>query len=82
VLAALTARANTPLMVVCADGSVPFYNTLAGDLLGLPLPARRTDIETAREHYQVLRPIDQALVDPDDRPLRSRPTSGNRSRKS
>jgi CheY-like chemotaxis protein len=56
VLAALTARRSQPMFLVLRDGAVPFYNTLAADLLGLPLPARATDIDSLRSHFEILRP--------------------------
>jgi hypothetical protein len=58
-----------PLLIVCPDGSVPFYNALAADLLGLSLPPRETHIDEARKHYAVVRPDDRAVVAPADRPL-------------
>jgi len=69
VLTALTARTTTPVIVVGSDGSVPFYNTLAADLLGLPLDHPDAHIDRVREHYQLLRLDDHTAVDPDDRPL-------------
>jgi len=56
VLAALTARRSQPMFLVMRDGSVPFYNALAADLLGLPLPAEESDIDGLRGHFEILRP--------------------------
>lgn len=56
VLGALTARRSQPMFLVLPDGSVPFYNTLAADLLGLPLPVRPTTIDELRTHFDILRP--------------------------
>jgi PAS domain S-box-containing protein len=69
VLTALTARRTTPVIVVLADGAVPFYNSLAADLLGLPIDSRDTHIDRIVERYQVLRPHDQSPVDLDQRPV-------------
>jgi CheY-like chemotaxis protein len=56
VLAALTARRSQPMFLVLPDGAVPFYNTLAADLLGLPLPVEPTTIDALRTHFDILRP--------------------------
>jgi len=56
VLAALTARHSQPMFLVLADGRVPFYNTLAADLLGLPVPMEPTTIDGLRMHFEILRP--------------------------
>ncbi|HZU19801.1 MAG TPA: response regulator transcription factor [Gaiellaceae bacterium] len=56
VLAALTARRSQPMFLVLPDGAVPFYNTLAADLLGLPLPVEATTIDDLRTHFDILRP--------------------------
>jgi CheY-like chemotaxis protein len=56
VLGALTARSSQPMFLVLPDGSVPFYNTLAADLLALPLPARESHIDTLRRQFEILRP--------------------------
>jgi PAS domain S-box-containing protein len=69
VLTALTARTTTPVIIVGSDGSVPFYNTLAAELLGLPLDHRDTHIDRVRDHYQLLRLDDHTPVDPDERPI-------------
>lgn len=69
ILTALTGRATTPLIIVGADGRVPFYNSHAGELLGLPLPPRETDVDTVRQRYRVLRPDDHTPVEPDQRPI-------------
>lgn len=69
VLTALTARSTTPVMIIGADRSVPFYNTLAADLLGLPLPARPTDLDTVRRSYQVIDPDTRIRIEPTDRPI-------------
>jgi DNA-binding NarL/FixJ family response regulator len=56
VLAALTARASQPMFLVLADGAVPFYNHLAGELLDLPLPMQPASIDELRLHFEILRP--------------------------
>jgi len=56
VLAALTARHGQPMFLVLADDSVPFYNSLAADLLGLPFPMEATTIDGLRSHFEILRP--------------------------
>jgi CheY-like chemotaxis protein len=56
VLAALTARSSQPMFLVLPNGEVPFYNVLAADLLGLPLPARPSTIDALRSHFNILRP--------------------------
>jgi CheY-like chemotaxis protein len=56
VLAALTARASQPMFLVLADGSVPFYNSLAAELLDLPLPVEPSNIDALRGHFEILRP--------------------------
>jgi CheY-like chemotaxis protein len=69
VLTALTARNTTPLVILGADRSVPFYNTLAADLLGLPLPYQPTDLDTVRRSYQSLEPHSRIPLEPDRRPI-------------
>ena len=56
VLTALTARRSQPMFLVLPDGTVPFYNTLAAELLALPLPAEPSHIDSLRNHFQILRP--------------------------
>ncbi|HEY0416163.1 MAG TPA: response regulator transcription factor [Gaiellaceae bacterium] len=56
VLAALAGRRSQPMFLVLPDGGVPFYNALAADLLGLPLPARAATIDGLRAHFDILRP--------------------------
>jgi CheY-like chemotaxis protein len=55
-LAALTARRSQPMFLVLPDGAVPFYNSLAADLLGLPLPVVATTIDALRTHFDILHP--------------------------
>jgi CheY-like chemotaxis protein len=55
VLAALTARHAQPMFLVLADERVPFYNSLAADLLGLPLPMEPTTMDALRQHFEILR---------------------------
>lgn len=66
VLAALTARRSQSMFLVLPDGSVPFYNTLAADLLGLPLPVEATTIDELRSHFDILRP-DRTRIAIEDR---------------
>jgi PAS domain S-box-containing protein len=69
VLTALSSHGGkTATLVVSPDGSVPFYNLAAAELLGLPLPARRSHIDILRQYYQVLRP-DGTPVPTRERPL-------------
>jgi CheY-like chemotaxis protein len=56
VLGALTARAAQPMFLVLPDGTVPFYNSLAADLLDLPLPAQPSSMDELRRHFRILRP--------------------------
>jgi CheY-like chemotaxis protein len=56
VLGALTARSSQPMFLVLADGSVPFYNALAAELLDLPLPVEPSTIDALRGHFEILRP--------------------------
>jgi CheY-like chemotaxis protein len=69
VVTALTARSTVPVVIVGQDRSVPFYNMLAADLLGLPLPAKRTDLDTVRRSYQALDPDTRRPVEPRRRPI-------------
>lgn len=69
VVTALTARHTTPLVVLAADRSVPFYNSLAADLLGLPIPYQPTDLDTVRRSYQSLEPHSRIPLDVVDRPI-------------
>ena len=66
VLAALTARRSQPMFLVLTDGTVPFYNTLAADLLNLPVPAQATTIDALRTHFDILRP-DYTVMAVEDR---------------
>jgi PAS domain S-box-containing protein len=69
VLTALTSHGGkTPTLVIKPDGTVPFYNVAAAELLGLPLPPRRSHIDILREYYQILR-LDGTLVPTRERPL-------------
>jgi CheY-like chemotaxis protein len=54
VLAALTARHSQPMFLVLADNTVPFYNSLAADLLDLPFPMEPSTIVALREHFEIL----------------------------
>lgn len=56
ILGALTARRSQPMFLVLPAGEVPFYNVLAADLLGLPLPAQPSTIDALRSHFNILRP--------------------------
>lgn len=56
VLAALTARHAQPMFLVLADNTVPFYNSMAANLLDLPFPAEPSTIDELREHFQILDP--------------------------
>ncbi len=56
VLAALTARRSEPMFLVLADNTVPFYNSLAAELLDLPFPMRPSTIASLREHFEILAP--------------------------
>ncbi len=56
VLAALTARNSQPMFLVLADNSVPFYNSLAAELLDLPFPMQPSTIADLREHFEILGP--------------------------
>jgi hypothetical protein len=56
VLAALTARRSQAMFLVLPDGTVPFYNNLAADLLDLPMPPQASDIDSLRTHFEILRP--------------------------
>ena len=66
VLAALTARRSQSMFLVLPDGTVPFYNTLAADLLSLPLPVQPTTIDALRTHFDILRP-DYTVMAVEDR---------------
>lgn len=68
VVTALTARSTIPVVILGKDRSVPFYNTLAADLLGLPLPPRPSDLDTVRERYEVLEPDTRNPVELSRRP--------------
>lgn len=69
VLTALTSHGGkTATLVIEPDGTVPFYNVVAAELLGLPLPPRRSHIDILREYYDILRP-DGTLVPTRERPL-------------
>jgi hypothetical protein len=65
VLAALTARRSQAMFLVLPDGMVPFYNSLAADLLGLPLPAEEAHIDLLRRHFEILRPDGTPMPVPD-----------------
>ena len=66
VVAALTAAGGaTPTLVVSPDGTVPFYNLAAADLLGLPSPPRRSHIDILRRYFETLR--SDGAPDPDQR---------------
>jgi CheY-like chemotaxis protein len=54
VLAALTARHSQPMFLVLADNTVPFYNSLAAELLDLPFPMEPSTIVSIREHFDIL----------------------------
>jgi CheY-like chemotaxis protein len=54
VLAALTARHSQPMFLVLADDTVPFYNSLAAELLDLPFPMEPSTIVSIREHFDIL----------------------------
>lgn len=69
VVTALTARSTLPVMILGKDRSVPFYNTLAADLFGLPLPPHPSDLDTVRQSYQVLEPDTRKPVEPGRRPI-------------
>ena len=69
VVTALTARSTTPVVIIAADRSVPFYNTLAANLLGLPLPARPTELDAVSHRYQVLDPDSRTPIEPAARPI-------------
>jgi CheY-like chemotaxis protein len=56
VLSALTARRSQPVFIVLPDGQVPFYNGLAADLLGLPMPQQPSHIDQLRTHFDILHP--------------------------
>ncbi len=56
VLGALTARASQAMFLVLPEGTVPFYNSLAADLLDLPLPAQPAHLDELRNHFRILRP--------------------------
>jgi hypothetical protein len=56
-------------MILGKDRSVPFYNTLAADLFGLPLPPHPSDLDTVRQSYQVLEPDTRKPVEPGRRPI-------------
>jgi len=66
VLGALTARRSQPMFLVLPNGDVPFYNVLAADLLGLPVPVRPSTIDKLRGHFNILRP-DGSLMEVEDR---------------
>lgn len=66
ILGALTARRSQPMFLVLPEGEVPFYNVFAADLLGLPLPARPSSIDSLRSHFNILRP-DGSLMAVEDR---------------
>lgn len=69
VVTALTARSTLPVLILGKDRSVPFYNTLAADLLGLPLPPHPSDLDTVRQSYQVLEPDTRKPVESGRRPI-------------
>jgi CheY-like chemotaxis protein len=54
VLLALADHAGAGVLIVSADGTIPFYNGRAASMLHLPLPAERLSLETMRERVQVL----------------------------
>jgi CheY-like chemotaxis protein len=56
VLAALTARRSQPMFLVLADNTVPFYNSLAAELLDLPFPMKPSTILALRQHFDILTP--------------------------
>jgi CheY-like chemotaxis protein len=65
VLAALTARHGQPMFLVLADETVPFYNSLAAELLGLPFPMEPTTMDALRSHFEILRPDHSPMAVPD-----------------
>jgi CheY-like chemotaxis protein len=69
VVTAVTARSTTPILILGSDRSVPFYNTLAAELFGLPLPAAPSDIDTLRDNYDVLDPRTLIPVERQQRPI-------------
>jgi CheY-like chemotaxis protein len=56
VLGALTARVGQAMFLALPDGSVPFYNSLAADLLGLPPATRKAHLDDLRRNFEILRP--------------------------
>ena len=69
VLAALISHGgSTPTIVVSPDGTVPFYNVAAAELLGLPLPPHPSHIDILRRHYDIFH-LDGTPVPARERPL-------------
>lgn len=69
VVTALTAHSTIPVVILGNDRSVPFYNTLAADLFGLPLPPQPNDLDVVRRSCQVLEPDTRKPVEPGRRPI-------------
>jgi CheY-like chemotaxis protein len=64
VLGALTARLGQAMFLALPDGSVPFYNSLAADLLGLPLATPDTRLDELRKQFEILRPDGESMPVP------------------
>jgi CheY-like chemotaxis protein len=65
VLGALTARLGQAMFLALPDGSVPFYNSLAADLLGLPPATANAQLDDLRKNFEILRPDGTAMAVPD-----------------
>jgi DNA-binding NarL/FixJ family response regulator len=68
VLAALAAHGGRPMVVVSADGQIPFYTSGAAELLDLPLPAEAITLAELREAHPLVDDLGQP-ISRDDSPL-------------
>jgi CheY-like chemotaxis protein len=65
VIGALTARVGQAMFLALPNGSVPFYNSLAADLLGLPLATADAHLDDLRTHFEILRPDGTSMPVPE-----------------
>jgi CheY-like chemotaxis protein len=54
VLLAMADRGGDGVLIVAADGTIPFYNGIAASVLHLPLPAQRLSLSTLGERVRVV----------------------------
>jgi CheY-like chemotaxis protein len=62
VLAALAAHGDRAMVVVSAEGEIPFYTAAAAELLDLPVPAEATNLEELRQAHPLLDRLGQPIA--------------------